>query len=110
MNSFSESFSRLADLQYFDPKAFQSDSNVSKEVCGFVLSLALIYNDLKNINLILEILEKSKPQGTFEERKDWGEYYGVLNYLDRINIGLLHELFNLIKKIKVYSKINFLKR
>ena len=98
MNDLSEHFSKLANLQYFDPKAFQPDNNVSKEVCGFVLSLALIYNDIKNINLFFEILKGSKPQGSFIERKDWGEYNGITKFLDRLIIGSLHELFNLIKK------------
>ncbi len=89
MNGLSEHFSKLANLQYFDPKAFQSDNDVSKEVCGFVLSLALIYNDIKNINLFIEIVENSRPQGLFEERKDWGEYCGLIIFLDRLIIGSL---------------------
>lgn len=100
MNGLSEHFSKLATLQYFDPKAFQADSTVSKDVCGFVLSLALIYNDIKNIQLFMEILKKSKPTGIFEERKDWGEYNALLNFLDRVTIGSLHELFRLIKNNK----------
>ena len=109
MNGLSEHFSKLANLQYFDPKAFQSDNDVSKEVCGFVLSLALIYNDIKSTNLFIEILKGSKPQGSFIERKDWGEYNGTINFLDRLIIGLLHELFNLIKENKCVLEDNFFK-
>jgi len=100
MNMLSDYFSKLANLEYFDPQAFQPDNNVSKEVCGFILSLALIYNDIKNISLFFELTSKSVPQGKFEERKEWGEYNGILNFLDRLIIGLLHELFRLIRENK----------
>lgn len=100
MNMFSNHYSNLADLEYFDPQAFQPDSNVSKELCGFILSLAFIYNDMKNISLFFELTSKSAPEGEFEERKDWGEFNGILNFLDRLIIGLLHELFRLIRDNK----------
>ena len=109
MNDFSESFSRLADLQYVDFKAFQSDNIVSRKVCGFVLSLSLIYNDIKNTSLFHEILEKSKPPGTFEEKKDWGEYSALINFIGRVTIGSLHELFGLIKANKGILEDNFFK-
>lgn len=109
MNNLSEHFSKLANLQYFDPQAFQADNTVSKEVCSFVLSLALIYNDIKNTSLFIEILKKSKPPGTFEERKDWGEYNALINFIDRVTIGLLHELFRLIKDNKGVLEDKFFK-
>lgn len=109
MNSLSEHFSKLANLEYFDPKAFQADNIVSKDVCGFVLSLALIYNDIKNTNLFIEILKKSVPSGSFEERKDWGEYNALINFIDRITFGLSHELFRLIKDNKDVLSDKFFK-
>lgn len=109
MNNLSEHFSKLAKLEYFDPKAFQADSAVPKEVCGFVLSLALIYNDIKNTRVIIEVLKKSKPPGTFEERKDWGEYNALINFIDRVTIGSLHELFCLIKNNKGALEVKFFK-
>ena len=97
MSIFSDHFAKLANLQYFDYKAFYEDSLVSKEVCGFVLSLALIYNDIKNTGLLNEALNDSRPSGSYLERQDWGEYTAMLNFIDRISMGILHELFNLIK-------------
>jgi|WetSurMetagenome_2_1015567.scaffolds.fasta_scaffold31157_4 hypothetical protein len=110
MNNLSEHFSKLAELQYFDHKAFQADDTVSNEVCGFILSLALIYNDLKNIILFTELLKSSKPEGSFVERKDWGEYYGLDNFLARSSIAILHELFGLIRNNKSVLEDKFFKQ
>ena len=110
MNNLSEHFSKLADLQYFDYKAFQSNEIVSKEVCGFVLSLALIYNDIKNIGFLIELLRTTKPKGSFVERKDWGEYNGINNFLEKLTMGILHELFNLIKDNKRILEDKFFKQ
>ena len=110
MNNLSEHFSKLAELEYFDPQAFQADDTVSKEVCGFVLSLALIYNDIKNIILLTKLLENYKPEGSFVERKDWGEFNGIDDFLDRLTIGLLHELFCLIKDSKSVLEDKFFKQ
>ena len=97
MGTFTDNFRKLASLQYFDHKAFCEDSLVSKEVCGFVLSLALIYNDIKNAGLLNEAINNSRPSGSYIERQDWGEYTAMLNFIDRISMGILHELFDLIK-------------
>jgi hypothetical protein len=110
MNNLTEHFAKLANLEYFDPKAFEPDDNVSKEVCGFLLSLALIYNDIKNIALLFEVVKESKPDGNFVERKDWGEYNGIINFLNRINISILHELFCLIKENNKVLEDKFFKQ
>ena len=100
MSIVKNSFSELGTLEAFDPKAFYPDDKVSQNICGFVLSLALIYTDIKNISIFYETLVDSKPDGSFKIREDWGEYNGLMNYIDRQNIGVLHELFKLIDKSK----------
>jgi hypothetical protein len=95
--SFSEHFSQLVSLQWFDPEAFKEDSEVSRDVCGFVLSLSLIYNDIKNTALLNRVLNESRPPEPITESKDWGEFSALENFIDRMTIGILHELFNLIK-------------
>ncbi len=99
-NSFPEHFSRLAPLQYFDPQAFKPDKNFPPDVCGFILSLSLIYNDIKNTSLLNNAIFHSVPPGDFKETKEWGEFSGLREFIDRITIGISHELFNLIKDNK----------
>lgn len=49
MKSFQDECSELAPLETFDPAAFLGDEAVPQELCNFILSLALIYNDCKDI-------------------------------------------------------------
>ncbi len=95
--NFSQHFSQLVNLQWFDPEAFKEDSEISRDVCGFVLSLSLIYNDIKNTALLNQVLNESRPPEPITESKDWGEFSALENFIDRMTIGILHELFNLIK-------------
>jgi hypothetical protein len=109
MEFFEECYSRLADLETFDPKAFSPDENVSKDICGFILSLALIYTDIKNLTIFYDAILKSKPKGEFKLQKDWGEYIGMSRFLDRLNISALHELFKLIEGEKDLLDKSFMK-
>ncbi len=108
MSGFANYFSELAKLQWFDPEVFKEDSEVSLDVCGFVLALALIFNDIKNIALFNQVLNESKPEGTFVESKEWGEFSALEHFIDRLTIGILHELFNLIKNNKKVLEDDFL--
>jgi hypothetical protein len=109
MESIKEGFQRLADLESFDPKAFEPDDTVSKDLCGFVLTLALIYDDIKNLSIFIRSVLEVKPEGDFIVRRDWGEFNALLNFLNRLNIGILHELFNLIESNKKNIEDKFFK-
>ncbi|HKI79726.1 MAG TPA: hypothetical protein VKA26_14390 [Ignavibacteriaceae bacterium] len=109
MEYFNKSFSQLADLESFDPQSFMPDGKVSKEICGFILTLALIYTDIKKLIIFYEAIFESKPKGEFKLQKDWGEYTGLARFLDRHNISILHELFNFIKKEKNLLEDEFIK-
>lgn len=98
MEFFEECFSELADLETFDPKVFLPDEEVSKDICGFILALALIYTDIKNLTMFYEVILKSKPGGEPKLQKNWGEYAGLVRFLDRLHISILHELFNLVAR------------
>ena len=107
MKNFSDYFSELANLQWFEPEAFKENDDVPGEVCGFVLSLALIYNDIKNIAIFYHVIKESKPPEPIQESKEWGEFSALQNFIDRITIGILHELFNLIKTHEKVLKNKF---
>jgi len=97
MKTFKEECSELAQLETFDPLAFQADKIVSQDICNFILTLALIYNDFKNLIYAYWVMEQSRPQGKFAKNRLWGALSGIEFHIFRTIIGLLHELFNLIQ-------------
>ncbi|MFA5780038.1 MAG: hypothetical protein WC947_07860 [Elusimicrobiota bacterium] len=91
-------FDLLARLQTFDPKAFVSDDKKEQEVCCFVLSLALIYNDFKDLVWARHHLIKLKPDNPKEISPGNGQYFGFLNHLEKFHYSLFNELFATIEK------------
>lgn len=89
---------RLAALETFDPTAFIPDQNVPREVCSFVLALALAYNDIKDVIYAHLLLKEYIPSGQFQKRVDWGMFTGLKVHLIRYQLGLVHELCNLIRE------------
>ncbi len=76
-------------------------------MCSFILTLSLIWNDLKNIFLFIETLHSCKPNDdTFDDpnkmpvNPQWGEIAGIEVYLEKSLIATIHELFNLITNSK----------
>jgi hypothetical protein len=104
---FSQYFAKLAPLEWFDQNAFKEDDKISREVCGFVLSLALIYNDIKNTALLNKVLNESRPAEPYMICKEWGEFSALEHFIDRMTVGILHELFNLIYKNEKILKDKF---
>lgn len=96
--TFQDECEALAPLETFDPSAFQPDSNTPERLCNFVLTLALIYNDCKDIISAIVMLHASRPDGPLKISRIWGTYYGIEWHLIRIYMSLLHELFNLIRE------------
>lgn len=96
MKTFQEECSELAQLETFDPLAFQADEKVSQDLCNFILALALIFNDCKNLIYVYLVIADSRPEGKFVRNRLWGAFSGVQFHFFRDLIGLLHELFMLI--------------
>lgn len=97
MKTFQEECSELAQLETFDPLAFQADGKVHQDLCNFMLALALIYNDCKNLIYAYIVTAQSRPEGGFRRNRLWGALSGVQFHIFRTVISLLHELFNLIR-------------
>jgi len=87
----------LAPLETFDPEVFVADDHVPQEVCDLVLSLALAYNDFRDIfsahHLLDEVAPTPDPTPTIER----GLHGGLRNTLIRFQTGLVHELLKLLK-------------
>jgi hypothetical protein len=87
----------LAPLESFDPAAFKGDAKVSQDVCNFVLTLALIFNDLRDLVFAQVTLQSQKPDGPFKVSRHWGAYSGIDLHLWKLMVGLFHEVIQLIK-------------
>ncbi|MBI2885222.1 MAG: hypothetical protein HYY15_03510 [Candidatus Omnitrophica bacterium] len=84
-------------LETFDPTAFIADESIPQEVCNFVLALALAYNDIKDVTEVHLRLKEQRPLGVFQKRVDFGMHGGRTVHLIRYQIGLVHELCELIR-------------
>lgn len=89
-------FFELAPLERFDRNLFACEG-VDRDLNGFVLSLAQIYNDLKCIFWVIKLLKEGR-----EEASGVTAYKGQLSGFDsqmyRYLIGILNELMGLISK------------
>jgi hypothetical protein len=108
MKSFSDECSELAPLETFDPASFVGDADVPQELCNFVLSLALIYNDCKDVIYSRILLGESRPPHPSRRDRPWGAWMGVDFHIFRLLVGLLHELFDLTRDNPVVIQHPFL--
>lgn len=97
MKSFQDECSELAPPETFDPAAFLGDEAAPQELCNFILSLALIYNDSKDVIYSRLLLGESRPQHPVRKDRAWGAWAGIDFHIFRLLVGLLHELFDLIR-------------
>ena len=109
MKIFSEYSAKLSPHKEFDPKAFIEGENASQELCSFVLTLALAYNDFRFYNMVFLMVTESKPLGTQQRNPAWGEYAGFRLHIFRLTVGFVHELFRLIQDNRKLLDDPFLK-
>lgn len=89
-------FDDLAKLQTFSPEVFIGKDRVEQEVCDFVLSLAVIYNDLKNLMWAEIQLGKIENDGIGVLSSYNGQVGGFRNYLGKMQCSAVVELMRLI--------------
>ncbi len=100
MRTFSEAFAHLAALESFKEDAFEPNTEFPEDFCSFVLAISVVYNDIKNLDIISEILKSAEPGKTFNIQPDFGEYNGIHLYLNKLRIGIVYELMELISRNK----------
>lgn len=64
MSFFERTFAGLSDLQWVSPDAFRPDDQTPRSVCEFMLALALVHCDVKNLSLFHLALQESRPKGS----------------------------------------------
>ncbi|MBH0202140.1 MAG: hypothetical protein HP496_07580 [Nitrospira sp.] len=96
--SFENECAELAMLETFDPAAFVGDENVPQSLCNFVLTLALTFNDLRDLYYASVLVGECKPEGAAQKNSRWGYYLGLRLHVTRLIMSVVHELLNLIEK------------
>ena len=106
-----ENITRLRELHTFDKGVFVANEKYDQTFCNFILSLALVWNDLKNTMLFYEhikFIESEKTQKEDEEKPSispfWGETAGIKVHLEKLVAATIHELYKLIDKSKTVIK------
>jgi hypothetical protein len=94
---FREHASKLVQLESFDSSAFVGNAEWPQEVCNLVLSLALVYNDFRDVILGHALLKEVEPDDTVNPSQELGLYNGLRNNLIRIQSGMVNELLVLIR-------------
>lgn len=91
----------LAHLSGYDPKKFLNDPEL-EELDGFVLTLGLIFNDLKTLILMWEINRETKTFiDTSKISQHLGQVSGIDHHLMRLQISVFRELLVLIEKSNI---------
>ncbi len=88
-----EDFDELADVESVCPEIFIGESEEAESLCNLILSLALIYNDFKDLLYGLILLKRRQPRNCFS--KYAGQYSGISYHINR----LLHSLFCELAKL-----------
>ena len=88
-------FEELAPLESFDNKVFISDDREEQMVCSFVLTLSLIYNDLKNYMWAINQIGKTKPKVKRIAAYN-GQHSGFDFHLNRLFFAHIRALYDVI--------------
>lgn len=98
MRTYAEHIGRLASLKTFDQAAFAPDVQYSRQLCEFVLSLALAFNDFHDLLIAHDFLNGAWPADDSTPSQELGEFNGLTNHLFRLHLATLHEVLELIAK------------
>src|SRR5262252_11228969 len=110
VTGFLDECSFLGPLESFDPAAFDGDGEVSQDLCDFVLSLALMYNDLKDEIYAHEAVFALMPAGQPTPTRLRGAISGVQLHAFRATCALLFELFTVINEKRELLCEDFFRR
>ena len=110
MEDFRRHTDALASLETFDPSVFVGDDEAPQEVCSLILSLALIWNDCRDVSYARSLLSASRPPSEPGPTREWGDYGGIDLHLFRYQVGLLHELMALVCREQFVARGYYLER
>lgn len=86
----------LVPLETFDPAAFVGDEQTTQDLCNFVLSLALIYNDFRGVIIGHHAIDGLEPEDTTKPTPELGMFNALRLNMLRLHAGIFRELFDLL--------------
>jgi hypothetical protein len=97
MTTYDDLLAELGEPVSFPPEAFVGDDRVPQDVCNFVLVLALVFNDLKDLILAHKLIQTIYP-GEGPPNAARGQHGGLHVHFIRMLAGILNELAVVIQK------------
>jgi hypothetical protein len=94
--SFDSEAKLLGTLEAIDPRVFAGDDKVSQSVCDFVLALAVVYNDVRDVMFARVLLANVAPPDAAPLSPTVGLSRGLLISLIRLHAGIYRELLELV--------------
>lgn len=88
----------LAHLQSFDPIVFLSDDKPTQNVCNLFLSLAVVYNDLKDLLWVHYFSGRSRPKINERITRYLGEHAGFRLHASKLLLSTFNELIQLLEE------------
>ena len=88
----------LGPLETFQKEVFLDTDKQKQEICNFVLGLACIHSDFKNILWAHYGLTDAKPEGEFQYTPLWGQYSALRDHLYRALCSVLLEFLKLLEE------------
>jgi hypothetical protein len=87
------------ELRECDPRIFDpGETPARRDYYGFVLALAVAFNDLKGLNWWLHQLNKGKPDPWAPVSAYLGEVNGLISHVQKLTFGIFVELLVLIQE------------
>ncbi|OGS08036.1 MAG: hypothetical protein A2270_03045 [Elusimicrobia bacterium RIFOXYA12_FULL_51_18] len=93
----SSDFYALASPNIFDPTIFLSAKSDEQKVCGFVLMLSLVHNDLHDLLWAFALHHKNPPSTPKGFTAEWGNYNGLQSHILRLILANFRETLYFIK-------------
>lgn len=90
----------LVPLEHISAGVFEPEDTVPANVCNLVLSLALAYNDLRDVMLAHLLLNEVRPLDEHNISPARGNFGGMRTSVLRIQAGVIHELIDLVRRSK----------
>lgn len=76
---------------------FRTVPNTPQQLCNFILALALVYNDFKDVIIGHHAIDGLEPKDTNSLTPELGMYNALRLNMMRLHAGIFRELFDLIE-------------
>jgi len=98
--SFSERTEMLGPLQSFDPSALCANDEYPKELCDFIIALAVAHNDFTDILYAVSLVNSPDGKTPGQRNRAWALRCGISIHLTKARAALFYEIAQLIRENK----------